>query len=267
MKPRILATDLDGTLIPLDDHSQNERDLRTLARLLREQQVVLTYVTGRHLEIVLEAVKQHQLPPADWMICDVGTSLYGRTPDGWQPSVPYQEHLQSLTGDWSHGRLQESLTTWDGLTLQEEQKQGPYKLSFYADCNQLDDLSRRIQEWLTEQNVPWSLISSVDPFTDDGLIDLLPRGVSKAAAVQWWSDREGYDHAEVIFAGDSGNDLAALTAGYLSIVVANADRDLVKRVLAHHEENGWSNRCHFASAPATSGVLEGCRAFGLIPDE
>jgi HAD superfamily hydrolase (TIGR01484 family) len=68
----------------------------------------------------------------------------------------------------------------------------------------------------------------VDPFEGQGLLDFLPRDVSKAYALKWWSDYHGVSHSDVVFAGDSGNDLAALTAGFCAILVANADRGVAR---------------------------------------
>ena len=53
-------------------------------------------------------------------------------------------------------------------------------------------------------------------------------------------------------------------AGYRTIVVANADRSLAEQVAAKHREAGWQNRLCLAQGRATSGVLEGCRSFGLL---
>ena len=101
----------------------------------------------------------------------------------------------------------------------------------------------------------------VDPFTGEGLIDFLPQGVSKDYALRWWVEHTGRDEQTILFAGDSGNDLAALTAGYRSIVVANADESVAQAVSDAHQNAGWEDRLFLAQKPATSGVLEGLRHF------
>lgn len=121
-----------------------------------------------------------------------------------------------------------------------------------------------IGKLLDEWSAPYSLIHSIDPFNGDGLIDLLPRGVSKAFALSWWSRHVGISHEAVVYAGDSGNDLAAFTAGYRTIVVGNAARSLCKQVRDSHEQAGWRDLLFVAQAHATSGVLAGCKMFGLI---
>ena len=51
VKVSVLASDMDGTFIPLDDSSQNRRDLTTLTDELQRRQMELIYVTGRHYEL------------------------------------------------------------------------------------------------------------------------------------------------------------------------------------------------------------------------
>ena len=145
--------------------------------------------------------------------------------------------------------------------MQEDEKQGPYKLSYYCRANLLSDLTTRFAHSLEEKSAPYRIISSIDPFTGEGLIDFLPQGVSKDYALRWWVEHTGRDDETIVFAGDSGNDLAALTAGYRSIVVANANDSVVQAVASAHQRKGWTDRLYLAKKPATSGVLEGLRHF------
>lgn len=260
----VLATDLDGTLIPLADNEQNRADLQALTLALRAKDVTLAFVTGRHLEIVVQAIAEHDLPVPDWIICDVGTTIYQQAGSQWEEVADYRDHLASLCAALPTTALQLTLADIEGLTLQEEPKQGRFKLSYYVDQHQLDPIANVVAERLARQDAPWSLISSVDPFTQDGLIDLLPRDVSKAHAIEWWRRHCGFEPEQVVFAGDSGNDRAALIAGYRAIIVSNAPPSLVESVQQHHAAQGWTDRLHLSATPATSGVLEGCGAFGLV---
>ena len=262
----ILATDLDGTLIPLESHEQNRRDLERLQSEVVSNNVEIVFVTGRHLESVLDVAQAQQLPLPRWIICDVGTSIYQRESQGWTFShvQEYQAHQGEVVGSLTVAQLQERLSPIDGLRLQESEKQGPYKLSYYVDAVELEALVDTIQQHLREACAPYEIIHSVDPFNGDGLIDLLPRKVSKAYALAWWAKQVGVAHEDIVFAGDSGNDLAALTAGYRAIVVGNADRKVARLAEDAHRNAGWSDRLYLAKAEATSGVLEGCRWFDLL---
>jgi hypothetical protein len=111
---RTLATDLDGTFIPLSQIEQNQKDLIILSRELLEWQIGLAFVTGRHFELVQEAIEENLLPHPNWIICDVGTTILQsktqpaqRNTTGQKSSeriqfdsVPeYATHLADLVGD------------------------------------------------------------------------------------------------------------------------------------------------------------------------
>ncbi len=61
MKRRLLCTDLDGTLIP--NGAAVESPLaRELFQIVAERsEVTLVYVTGRHLELIKSAIREHNL--------------------------------------------------------------------------------------------------------------------------------------------------------------------------------------------------------------
>lgn len=263
----ILATDLDGTFIPLPDEPDNETALKTFADAASGGTLSLVFVTGRHLDLVEEAISSHGLPRPNWIICDVGTSIYTRDDDGpFRPLEAYREQLAELVHGMSVEDLADALSVISTLRLQEPEKQGPFKLSYYVEKRFLDSVAAEVEGVLVESDAPYTLIHSVDPFTNDGLVDLLPQGVSKAYALEWWCRHQGLEMQDVVFAGDSGNDWAALVAGYRAIVVGNAPNDLVDRVKEEHERRGYRDRLYLATKPATSGVLAGCRWFGLLEE-
>ncbi|TWU33682.1 HAD-IIB family hydrolase [Novipirellula artificiosorum] len=262
MMLKVLATDLDGTLIPLDGNPDNPPDLKRLEQFLAQHHLELLFVTGRHFQSVQDAIGQHGLPQPDWMICDVGTTLMHRE-DG-QPLKVVQAYHDQLAGRIESlpiAELSDRLKGVAGLRKQELEKQGPFKLSYYTDAARIEAIAEEIQLRLEAWSAPYSIISSVDPFNNDGLVDLLPSGVSKAFALSWWADHTQITHDAILFAGDSGNDLAALTAGYRTIVVSNAADALIRQVSESHRIADWDARLFVATKQATSGVLEGLRHF------
>ena len=258
----VLATDLDGTLIPLNDCSQNKSDLRRLAESIQEQNFLLVFITGRHVSSVQTAIAEYKLPTPDWIICDVGTSVFRvQAPGQFEAVEEYAVRLGQILGADNIQPVAEQLDHIPGLRRQENEKQGRFKLSYYVDAQLLSETSVAITSALDASGIAHELIASVDPFNGDGLIDVLPLGVSKAFALDWWTSFEGVEAKSVVFAGDSGNDLAAMIAGYKTIVVGNADRTLADQVVLHHETNAWENRLCLAKSEATSGVLEGLTFF------
>jgi HAD superfamily hydrolase (TIGR01484 family) len=262
---QVLATDLDGTFVPLSGNSRNRADLKTIAEKLRQHEITLTFVTGRHLESVQRAIVEHALPKPDWIICDVGTTIYENVGiDDLREVVSYRSHLESIIASCPIAQLRELLSGIAGLRLQEPEKQGQFKLSYYTEQSQVDSVAQTIQERLARADAPFSLIHSVDPFTGEGLIDLLPKQVSKAHALEWWVNHTDVPKESVVYAGDSGNDLAAFLAGYRTILVGNTDRDIADRVYDHHRNNQWHGRLFLSKEHGTSGVLEGCYWFDML---
>lgn len=287
-----LATDLDGTLIPMDEDRQGQqyRALRELDQRVTAGLLEIVFVTGRHRESVWRVTRERQLPQPRWLICDVGTTLLqavtptlpldqapvnrsrhsclssesSKAPVNYQPVLDYENHLERLSAGISAYQMAERLSIPAGLTLQEPEKQSRFKLSFYCEARRLDEHHAWLADWLERQSLSYQIVSSVDPFNQDGLIDLLPRGCDKAAALQWWLQYTGRSADSVVYAGDSGNDLAALTAGFRAIVVGNAASGLIAEVHATHARRGSLEQLYIARAAATAGVLEGCRWFQLL---
>jgi len=241
---------------------------------LQQAAMQLIFVTGRHLASVLAVMAQAQLPVPDWIIADVGTSVYQRiSSPPEQPgaaTVPvyalcgsYADELQGIIGRFTVRHLMQLLTPIDSLRLQEAEKQTPFKLSYYVDHQHLSVAEQQLQRCLDDAAAPYSMVSSVDPFSGDGLIDLLPRDVTKAYGIQWWAAQQGIKRQQILYAGDSGNDAAVFAAGFQSIVVGNAADDVRRAAVKAHAQAGWSNLRYTAEPPATSGVLAGLRHFLL----
>lgn len=279
----ILATDLDGTFIPLGNDRQQVRDLRTLADYSAAGKLTIVFVTGRHLDSISDAVIEHDLPIPDIIIGDVGTSIYLREGDPAGSGIStsdsirlaethrlnpeYAKALEQIVGSCTHESLRNELQAVEGIRIQEPFKQGPFKLSYYAGAELLETVQHAIGSILADRKLPWELLVSVDPFNGDGLVDLLPINVNKSFALKWWLAQLPSDRSNVVFTGDSGNDLAALTSGVQAIVVGNASGQVVENVLQHHNECGTRDRVFLAKDFATSAVLAGCRWFGLLPPE
>lgn len=264
MKPKLLATDLDGTLIPLPGQAENLTALEEIRRARETQRFGLIFATGRHDASVFEAIKEYNLPTPDWMICDVGTAILRRDNDRFSDFAPYEQHLRSIAGQSNRTAVETVLADLSGLEPQEAQYQRPFKICYWSAPELVDSLAQECNTRLQQARLPFACVGSVDPFLKIGLLDVLPEGVSKAYALQWLSTHADFHPDEVIYSGDSGNDLAALVSGFRAIVVANASPGLADQVRKALTPRGWADRCYQAKNNATSGVLEGCRHFGLI---
>ncbi len=265
MDLKVLATDLDGTFIPLDNNLENRSDLAEVQRFLSDHGIELLFVTGRHFASVQGAIEEHALPHPEWIICDVGTTIMRRTgsagsaDEKMERVQAYHDDLAAIVGPITTTDLMKEFSGIEGTREQEAEKQGPFKLSYYADASRLAPIVEGFQTRLDRISAPYSIIASVDPFNNDGLIDLLPSGVSKAYALRWWAEHMAVNSEAIVFAGDSGNDLAALTAGYRAIVVHNASDELKQNVTEAHRLANTADYVFLANQKATSGVMEGLK--------
>lgn len=256
---RVLASDLDGTLLPLPDDPHNARDLVLLQEKVAAYALTLVFVTGRPLWSIEAEMAAARLPRPDWLIANVGTEIYHR--DNRQEAA-YAAELDRIAAPVV---FEQAASHWDASPLlerQEDAKQGRHKLSYYCRPDDLEQVAELIRRWLAESEIPLSLVASRDPFAEQGLIDLLPRGVDKNYALLWWCRWRSYSADEVIYAGDSGNDLAAMQSGFATIVVGNAAAELKTAVERYHRDTfGSASRLYVADRQATSGVLDGVSHF------
>lgn len=263
--PLLICTDLDRTLIP-NGHQPESPDARErFARLVAEPDVVLAYVSGRDERLLRDAIATYDLPRPDFAIGDVGTTIYRIEGSDWQP---WSDWYREIAPDWAghdHADLAARIEGLHGLELQEPAKQNTYKLSYYSPPDiDAGALIAAIHERLEPAGIRASVIWSIDEMNDVGLVDVLPRGATKIHAIRFIQSRLGIPAERTVFAGDSGNDLPALTSGLPAVLVANARPDVreAARRLAH--ENGNDDHLYFArgdflgmNGNYAAGVLEG----------
>ncbi|NCD22666.1 MAG: hypothetical protein EOL90_06990, partial [Spartobacteria bacterium] len=128
--PRVLATDLDGTFLPLPENADNESALETFRQARAANRLGLVFATGRHFESVLDAIRRHALPDPDWIVCDVGTSIYRRETAGFELYAPFAALLAEQTRGIDRGAVERRLAGIDGLALQPPDRQQRFKISY-----------------------------------------------------------------------------------------------------------------------------------------
>ena len=222
VNPDILVSDLDGTLIPLPNIEQNKEDLIGLNKLRETHDFKLIFATGRSFDSVLGAIEDYALPVPDWIICNVGTSIYEKSSDSFSALHAYHEKLNKICHEVDHHKVKESFKHLKELRLQPEENQSDFKISYWYEESELHEMVDKISEIQQQESLPYTCLGSVDPFNSRGLIDVLPLGVNKAYALDWLVDLLELRSDRIVYAGDSGNDLAALVGDYASILVGNA---------------------------------------------
>ncbi|WP_300674384.1 HAD-IIB family hydrolase [Desulfoluna sp.] len=261
----LLCTDLDRTLIPNGPQAEHPEARHHFRRLCCLPEVLLAYVTGRHQALVQQAISDYALPEPDFAITDVGTQIYRVTDGGWMAIPRWQ---QEIGADWQGGRrkqLQAWLSPLTELRLQEASRQNRFKLSYYLSLDRdqawvMGDIENRLKQ----KGVNVSLIWSVDEQKNIGLIDVLPCKATKLHALEFLQRELGYQPHEVLFAGDSGNDLTVLGSAIRSVLVANASAEIKRQAQQLAAQNGQAESLYLATETASdwggnyaAGILQG----------
>jgi sucrose-6-phosphatase len=262
---RVLATDMDGTLIPLPGATENQTALSTLRAARESGNLPLIFATGRQYASIQEAIALYALPVPEWMVADVGSGIYRQTEDGeFVPFEAYATHLREKTFGHGQEEVLNCLSPLKELEKQSAASQTEFKTSYYCRGEDIEPLLLQVRQKLKTAALPYSCMGSIDPHENFGFIDVLPLGVSKSYALLWLATHAGFDPSEIVYAGDSGNDEAALISGFRAILVANATQGLLQRVDKALAARHLQHRLFHATQTATSGVLEGCQHFGIL---
>ena len=261
----LLCTDLDRTLLPNGPQPESEQSRERFSLLVARQEVTLVYVTGRDRSLVQQAIKTFQIPQPDFVIADVGSSIYKISDGDWRH---WQEWDEAIGQDWQgkkHADLQASLSGFRDLRLQEYSKQNMHKLSYYVPLY-IDHIALidKISSHLEQQQIHANLVWSVDEQTSKGLLDILPASAGKRYAIEFLMQKLQFDLSETVFAGDSGNDISVMASPIHSVLVANASDDVRQHAIQQADANDQIDSLYIAqggylamNGNYSAGILEG----------
>ena len=265
MSRLLLCTDLDRTLLPNGPQRESASARERFRRLAERPEVTLAYVTGRHQALVEKAIKNYSIPPPDFVIADVGSSIYQIEGRHWHAWDVWETAIGEDWGGKSHGQLHELLTGFKELRLQEHAKQNTHKLSYYVPLYvNHSQLIARVQSTLEEQGINANLIWSVDEPANIGLLDILPASAGKRHAIEFLMQQLGFSLRETVFAGDSGNDVSVMASPVQSVLVANASDEVRRAVIRQAQINRQTDSVYIAQGDYlgmnghySAGILEG----------
>jgi HAD superfamily hydrolase (TIGR01484 family) len=256
---------MDRTVIPNGSQPEDPAARRQLAAFCRLPGVALVYVTGRHRELVEQAISRYDLPAPDFAVTDVGTKIYRIAAGHWMAMADWEERIAADLRGKSREQLRQELSPITELSLQEADKQNTFKLSYYLSLEA--DAARvlaRVENCLNRLAVAASLVWSIDEPAQIGLLDVLPRHATKLHGIRFLQQRLGYRQEELLFAGDSGNDLPVLGSAIRSVLVANASDEIKRQARQLAAQNGHPEALYLANEQAgrwsgnyAAGVLQG----------
>ncbi len=268
MKTLLLCSDLDRTLIPNGIQPESPEARRLLRHLAKHPELKLAYVSGRNDLLVKDAIETYELPEPDFVIGDVGTTLYRLVKGSWQLDRGWHEEIGKDWKDSNRDDVVELLAERDNLDLelQEDAKQNSYKISYYTAVDiKPERLKKLISDSLEECRMFSTVIWSIDEEKDCGLLDILPRRANKLQAIRYLIRDENIADENMVFAGDSGNDLEPLTSGFRAILVKNSSTDVREQAREGLSKQGFSSDSLYIARGGlygmngnyAAGVLEG----------
>ncbi len=230
----LLATDLDGTLV---GDREGIKNLLSYYETL-EEPVSLAYITGRHLASVTNLIHEEALPTPDLLITDVGAVIY---------SAPHfledEEWKQKMAAEWHPDDILKIADHISGLTRQN--LPNTRRVSFHSEGAVP---AEELEKQLLHHDIPHTFI-----FSSNRDVDILPPGSGKGEALKFLIGKFTGEEASILVAGDSGNDLDMLLAGYPAVIVSNARAELAEIV--------ETEKLFRAKTPYANGILEAWHHF------
>jgi Cof subfamily protein (haloacid dehalogenase superfamily) len=257
-RPRLVATDLDGTLLR-SDQSVSARTARLLDRLVADG-VRVVLVTGRPVRWMRAVYEQLATPvPA---VCANGAVVYDPVTDRVLRADP-------LTPDLLAEVVRRLRAEIPGISLAVEITNGWemwHEVGYPVHLE--DDVAVRMvdapEELLTNPAVkllargrgqdPEAFVKMVAAAVEglaeathstlNGMVEISAAGVTKAAGLAWLCSGYGVSADEVIAFGDMPNDLPMLTWAGQAVAVANAHPTVLEvadAVTGSNDEDGLAS--------------------------
>ena len=212
-----------------------------MAALKDDEETGFGVASGRSFELIREAIVEFGLLEPDLIISSVGSEIDGDDDIGTR----YRDHISP---GWDREKVVETLSGITGLTLQRDEGQKPFKVSF----DTAGEVMPEVRDAVNEAGLNVTLIHSHNEF-----LDVLPKRASKGKAVRFVAEAYGMALENIVVAGDSGNDDEMLTCGAKAVMVGNYSQEL-----AHLVDNP---AVYVAEAKYAAGVLEGLKYYGFEP--
>ncbi|MEB3340023.1 HAD-IIB family hydrolase [Okeania sp.] len=261
----LICTDLDRSLIPNGKQPESANARKLFSQLVSDNRVTLAYVSGRDLILVEKAIAEYDLPFPNFVVADVGASIYTSYNNGW---LRLKEWDEKISLDWQFKNQSDLVSLFSDIKecrLQETEKQGLHKLSYYLSLDtDIEAIIAEVKSRLENEQLKCNVISSVDEQINLGLMDILPLSANKRYAIEYLMKNQNFEIENTVFSGDSGNDLEVLISPIKSILVANSRLEVKEKARAEVSQMSLNNSLYIAeggyfnmNGNYSAGIIEG----------
>jgi Cof subfamily protein (haloacid dehalogenase superfamily) len=254
MTPRLVATDLDGTIVRSDGTiSTRTRNSLDAAEKAGAMVVIVTGRPPRWLEGIADETGHHGLA-----ICANGALVWDLHDERVVASYPMQAEaaaeiaerlrseipelgfaVESVGTGFAHEPDYKPRWSTDDQTVVAELEallsQPVAKLLARHEGMTADQLLARARQVIGED------VASLTHSSRDGLLEISAAGITKASTLTRLCTEHGYDAADAVAFGDMPNDLPMLAWAGHSVAVANAHPEVlaaVDEVTASNDDDG-----------------------------
>lgn len=236
--PKLLACDLDGTLI-VEGNRLSERTAAAVDALV-DAGVVVVAATGRPWQLTLDLAREHRLLPL--AVCSNGAALV-EVESGTIEAAGLEDTVLGLVErarDVAPG-IRFAVERVDALRFEDGFMDVVPDAVFVGSVGPVEDaigdgvvkliarcpgMEAGVLAALLDHEV---LGGAAEPWHGTGeWVELLPVGVSKASGLAWLCERLGVDRHEVVAVGDGWNDVAMVEWAGLGVAVGEACPELVE---------------------------------------
>lgn len=261
---RMIAIDIDGTLLPSAGTRVSERNCRALAEA-QAAGIEIVIATGRRQAYATPLIDPAGLRPETILITSNGTVTrtlageaidrfflpvetaralcpalrpFGTTVFTFDRGGPGELVVESL--EQVHSRI----ALWVEANRPWIREVRPLERAFDAGeapvqgmvCGTVAAM-REAEDWLNRSEFAGAIEMhrTEYPTRDLTILDILPPGCSKGVALRRLAKRQGVGREEIVAIGDNWNDLEMLVFAGHAVVMSNGAPDLVQ----HARQRGW----------------------------
>ena len=181
---RILATDLDRTLLPNGKWEADENAIDLFNELTEQQEILVVYVTGRNLNLTENAIRQYGVRFPDILCGDVGTSIRKYENGEWHFDEGWIAHVHKASPGWDANAIRDAVADVDGMREQESEHLNQFKQSYYVDHERNEEILREVDERV-KGKFDEVIVYSFDSQDGKGLLDFLPASATKQTALEY----------------------------------------------------------------------------------
>ena len=232
----ILATDLDGTFL---GGSEQQRAQFYQQIQAKRDDLLLIFATGRSLELIEKLYTRPNFPQPDYIIGDVGTTIYDAKT--LEPVTAVQDWI-AQTWNGASERVKTMLADEPGMKLQDVNPL--YRVSYHYQPQKLQPSTLE-----KIKSAGFDCILSGDKY-----FDVMPKGISKGPTLLKLISTLNLNPDNVVTAGDTLNDSTLFQTGLKSIAVGNAEPKLVAEIQT-------MDNVYHSPYPGVAGIWDGLKNY------